>query len=91
VTFDIEAASACVNNRDTWTLSRDGIFGVDRNGDRGIETVLEGGQLSFRLNAPWTVSTAYGALTANGLRYEGRVEIETACGWQFVTFTATPR
>jgi FG-GAP-like repeat len=89
--FDVEATGECVTSRDTWTLSRDGVFGSEKTGERTVETVLEGGVLSFRLQAPWTVSPAYGALSANGLRYEGRVEIETPCGWKFVTLVATVR
>jgi hypothetical protein len=90
--FDVEATAGCVTTRDTWTLSRDGVFGADRGGNRSVETVVEGGLLAFRITgAPWAMRPVTGALSANGLRYEGVVDVDTSCGWQLVTFVATPR
>lgn len=76
---------------EVWNLHRDGIFGFERTADRTVETVLENGLLSFRITAPWTRAPVTGALTANGNRYSGLVEMDTACGWKRVQFTAIIR
>ena len=87
LTFDVQVSGECVSASETWTLTREGIFGRDRT----VETVLENGVLSFRLNTSWSPTTTHGALHANGRRYEGTVEMETSCGWKYVTFVATAR
>jgi len=82
------ASGDCVNMNETWTLTREGIFGVDRA--HGVETAIEGDVLAFRLTVPWAPAPVMVNLRANGRSYEGAQEIETNCGWRMVTFSATP-
>lgn len=85
----VEASGGCVNVDEQWTLTREGIFGIDRA--HGVETAMESGLLAFRLTAPWAPEPVQMTLQANGRSYEGALDIVTNCGAQVVTFRATPR
>lgn len=91
LTFDVQVTGDCISANETWTLTRESIFGREQTADRTVETVIENGVLSFRVTAPWAPKTASGALHVNGRRWEGTVEVETGCGWRKVAFVATPR
>jgi hypothetical protein len=91
--FDVEMHGGCVpQNTDHWSLTREGIFGVDRHGAQTVETVLENGTLYFRLTAPWARLPILGRVQQGaGGSYTGDVFVSAPCGAQMMPFTITPR
>jgi hypothetical protein len=79
-TYDVMITGTCASFMDTWTLQREGAFGIDRNEERLIETITDGGDLTFRLTVPWAAKPAIASLTPTADGWQGRMYAETACG-----------
>jgi hypothetical protein len=85
-TLDLEVSAqgaSCISNAtQVWTLQREGAFGVDHAENHQVDTVLEDGELHFRLFVPWATQPVFGTLHHEaGNRYEGTTYATTVCGF----------
>ena len=91
MSFDVRVSHPCMaTTTDTWELTWEGPFGVQRRPDRTVEVTLDGDVLAFRLEPAGGETTATTLEQKHGT-YEGTHDVDTPCGRQFVKITAKAR
>jgi hypothetical protein len=89
LSFDVAMTHTCMSTlAESWQLAWEGAFGVERRPDRTVEVVLDGDVMAVRLEVQGA-ETLFPILTYKDGRYEGTHDIDTPCGRQSVTITAT--
>lgn len=91
--FDVQLrGDSCVTTSfDSWTVTREGIWGTQRTPEKAVDLVQEGDILSVRFNAPWATTPVEAYLERKGNNYVGFTHANTACVSSRVQVTVTPR
>jgi hypothetical protein len=91
--FDVQLrGDSCVTTSfDSWSVTREGIWGSHRTADKAVDIVHEGDIMSVRFTAPWATAPVEAYLERKGNSYVGKTHAATACVTSRVEVTVTPR
>jgi hypothetical protein len=71
-----------------WRFTRDGVFGVAKQGETTIEAVFDGPSIYYRLSAPYAKEPVMGVLTGENGSFAGTAQVMTNCGEKVMTVNA---